>query len=387
MLFCRFSCFILQNLMGFPAIASLIPYFYSMFWKSGGVRTAFFLCTAIFIHFFSFDPQRVERYYSTRFYEQLSSVFRAATGWLPFSIGDILYVAAVTYIIYRVIKKVGGFRRGSREFTWRGTMRRSVSYINTLLLFYIFFNLVWGLNYNRSTVADKIGLDIRPYSFAELEEVSCVLIDKVNYYRERLPATYPDDRQLFKKVSGAYRIAEMKYPFMKLGHPSSKPSLFTVIGSYAGFTGYYNPFTGEAQVCTSYPKFLLPYTACHEVAHQLGFAKENEANFVGYLAAANSNDPLLQYSVYLDLFIYANRSLSRIDTTLGRVHRRSLSKKVHGHLEEWYAFAARHRNPVEPYFRLLYGKFLERNQQPRGMLTYDEVTGFIIALYKRDGAL
>jgi hypothetical protein len=75
------------------------------------------------------------------------------------------------------------------------------------------------------------------------------------------------------------------------------------LGNYVGFTGYYNPFTGEAQVNTTVPKFLQPFTASHEVAHQLGYAKEMEANFVGYLAASHSTDTLFRYSVYLDLFL------------------------------------------------------------------------------------
>jgi hypothetical protein len=81
------------------------------------------------------------------------------------------------------------------------------------------------------------------------------------------------------------------------------------LGNYTGFTCYYNPFTGEAQLNTTIPRFLQPFIACHEVAHQLGYAKENEASFVGYLAAKGSGNALLQYSTYLDIFMHANRNL------------------------------------------------------------------------------
>ena len=85
------------------------------------------------------------------------------------------------------------------------------------------------------------------------------------------------------------------------------------LGNYSGFTGYYNPFTGESQVNSTVPVFTIPYTACHEVAHQLGYAKEMEANFAGYLAASTSDDNFFRYSVYLDLFRYANRNLFLLD--------------------------------------------------------------------------
>ncbi len=66
--------------------------------------------------------------------------------------------------------------------------------------------------------------------------------------------------------------------------------MYSYLGNYLGFTGYYNPFTGEAQVNTTVPLFVQPFTTCHEIGHQLGYAKENEANFAGYLAAKSSPD-------------------------------------------------------------------------------------------------
>ena len=268
-----------------------------MFVKAGWIKTVGLLTIAVFIHFFSRDPQRVEQYYSSTFYKDISNFQRAILGWIPFSVGDIIYIVAIIYIVFRVLRRVGILRRRYREISIRHIFHKSGSYINTFLLLYIIFNIVWGLNYNRTPVAEKIGLKLQSYTAVELEEVTCLLIDKVNHFRLKLPAKNPSTHKLYTKVHNAYKNASLKYPFMEMKNHSAKSSLFSVIGSYAGFTGYYNPFTGEAQVCVDYPKFLLPYTASHEVAHQLGFAKENEANFVGYLAAVNYNDPLLKYSV------------------------------------------------------------------------------------------
>ncbi len=92
-------------------------------------------------------------------------------------------------------------------------------------------------------------------------------------------------------------------------HAAVKQMFAGTIGSYSGFLGYYNPFTGEAQVNTTAPDFVIPFTTCHEMAHQLGYASESEASFVGYLVTKYNNLPVFNYSAYFDLFSYANAEL------------------------------------------------------------------------------
>lgn len=159
------------------------------------------------------------------------------------------------------------------------------------------------------------------------------------------------------------------------------------LGNYTGFTGYYNPFTAEAQLNTTVPKFLHPFIACHEVAHQLGYAKEMEANFVGYLAGSNSGDPLIKYSVYLDIFLYSYRNLFIIDSISAKGYKDQLTPAVMKDLKEWADFNRNHSSVVEPLVRMVYGLYLRGNQQPQGVLSYDEVTGFIIAYYKKFGKI
>jgi hypothetical protein len=159
------------------------------------------------------------------------------------------------------------------------------------------------------------------------------------------------------------------------------------LGNYSGFTGYYNPFTGEAQVNTTIPEFLQPFIACHEVGHQLGYAREVEANFVGYLAGANAENVLLQYSTYLDLFTYANRNLYFADSTEAIQFQKSLVPLVKQDFKTWAAFNKRHRSFMQPLFSFVYDKFLRSNRQPAGILSYDEVTGFLINYYKKYGKI
>ena len=157
--------------------------------------------------------------------------------------------------------------------------------------------------------------------------------------------------------------------------------------NYTGVTGYYNPFTGEAQVNTSVPAFLQPYIACHEVAHQLGYAKEMEANFVGYLTAVSSTDSLFHYSAYLELFMYANRNLYSADSVSANHYRNQLSEPVRKDIKEWVLFNKNHKSILEPVTSWMYEKYLLGNKQPQGILSYDEVSGYLIAYLKKNGCI
>lgn len=255
---------------------------------------------------------------------------------------------------------------------------------------YIIFNLVWGINYNRKGIAWQLGLDMKKYTENDLEEINCLLVEKINLSKKKFTGyklEYPSNKILYSMVSVAYLNVASRYPFLAYKPPSLKTSMWGWLGNYTGFTGYYNPFTGEAQLNTAVPKFLHPFIACHEVAHQLGYAKEMEANFVGYLAASASPDPGFQYSVYLDLFIYANRNLFSQDSTIAKLYSRELDTAVIADLKEWARFNKKHQNPVEPVVRWIYGKYLEGNSQPQGILSYDEVTAFIISYYKKFGRI
>lgn len=44
-----------------------------------------------------------------------------------------------------------------------------------------------------------------------------------------------------------------------------------------------------------------------------------------------------------------------------------------------------HRNPVEPIVRWFYGLYLRSSQQPQELFSYDAVTAFVIAYYRKFG--
>lgn len=359
------------------------------FWISAGILVGL----AIIIKLFSASAGRVEAGYATGLYPYISSFFRMLFGWLPFSFGDLLFSAAGLWLLWKLIAGIKSLvkRKVTKQSFFAG-LRKAVVII---LVINVVFNSFWGINYNRQGIVKQLDLKTDSITYEDLKTVTALLIEKVNASKKYLinnHIAYPSNKELFKKVEAAYAKTQQQLPFLKYNNTSIKPSMWGWLGNYTGFTGYYNPFTGEAQINTTVPKFLQPFVACHEVGHQLGYAKEDEANSVGYLAALHSGDSLLLYSTYFDLYVYTNRQLRfqfymHNDSLLAKDFSQRVLPEVKADLKEVADFYRRHRNPVEPVVRKGYGLYLKSNNQPKGIQSYDDVTSFIVAYYKKFGKL
>ncbi len=349
------------------------------------------LSVCVFIHFYSLNSVRVENGYSTNYYPFIGSGFRFLFGWVPFSVGDIVWAIFVLVLLRQILLIIRFLLvKKRRVLTKEKVIEVFYSCFKFIAVIYIFFNLFWGINYNRQGIAKQLNLKIDSFSIKELKNMNAVLVIKINEAKQQLishKTPYPDNKVLFVMTENAYKNLSAKYDFMKYKPRSLKASLWGWVGNYTGISGYYNPATGEAQVNTTVPKFTQPFTVCHEVAHQLGYAKEMEANFVGYLAAAASEDTVFRYSVYTDLFTYANRTLYYADSTAALEYRKLLLPAVISDFKERRKFSLAHTSFLQPIFTSIYSIFLRSNQQPMGMLSYDEVTGFIIAYYKKFGTI
>jgi hypothetical protein len=352
---------------------------------------ALILFCCIAVNIYSNNVFRVENGFSTHFYPTFSKILRQGFGWLPFSIGDFLYGGLVVFLLIKLFKLIRFLWSKKRRLNYKANVKAVLfSTFVFCAIVYLIFNIFWGINYNRIGIAAQLNLKIEKYSVEDLKNINEVLIEKINVAKQILMQNkmpYPTNKELFLKTESAYVEVEKKYPFLHYEKSSIKKSMWGWLGNYTGFVGYYNPFSGEAQVNTTVPKFTQPFTTCHEVAHQLGYAKEMEANFVGYLAASASTDTLFRYSVYTDLFTYANRTLYFADTLAALACRKKLLPEVIIDFKERRQFNLAHQSFAEPIVRFFYNKFLQSNEQPLGMLSYDEVTAFVIAYYKKNGTI
>jgi hypothetical protein len=279
----------------------------------------------------------------------------------------------------------------SRKLKQKLNWRSFVKYLNILLLVYILFNLNWGLNYDRKGIAYQLELGkTTEYSDSALLCLAETLHTNLNYWAERVDSLerlkMKDKQYLFKKGVNTYKVATAELPFLRYATPSIKPSLFSHLGHYFGFTGYINPFTNEAQVQTTLPVFRQVFVLHHEIAHQLGYGKEDEASFVAFLACRRSADPDIRYSMYYDLY---QDAASQLIFTKNRRHYIYLRKSLHPRVEidrqELIRFYTGKQNKIEPLMSNFYDQYLKMNRQPKGTRTYNEVVALLIAYMSKYG--
>jgi hypothetical protein len=341
----------------------------------------------ISIKIFSLFPDAVEKYYASGIYPVISKFQRILFGWLPFSVGDIFYGLVIIWLFYklyhttrRVVKK-----QTNKKYWLHALLQ--IAFV--VVVVYVSFNLLWGLNYNRRGVAYQLGLKVERYSKADLVQLMQQIVVRLHALDSPSRANRPAlqrKRNLFDGAVSAYGQLSRTDADFTYSFSSVKPSLYSYLGNYLGYTGYYNPFTGEAQVNTTVPVFVQPFTTCHEIGHQLGYAKENEANFAGYLSAKSSQDALFRYSVYFDLYSYSRYYLYAQDSVTAKQLDAQLPPRMKADYRELREFVKKYRNPIEVIIDHLYGQYLKANEQPGGKLSYNEVVAWLVAYYKKFGA-
>src|SRR5215203_1274485 len=345
------------------------------------------IIVVIIIKFASTQSLWVEENYSNGIYPFISKIQRSIFGWIPFSIGDLFYAFLVLVIIFKTIQFVKYIfkKKVNRQYLLNGLKQ----IIFFFLFVYVFFYGFWGLNYNRKGISYQLNLEMNKYSVQEIDTLAYLLQQRLNFYADTIDLKQRDSfnrkRTLFEKTTEAYLYSDNLYPFLRYDPQSLKPSLFSYLGNYFGFQGYYNPFSGEGQVNTTIPVFLEPFVSAHEAAHQIGYAKENEANFVAFIACRSSPNPIFRYSMYFDMYLYAVTELGRKDSLLARSYFEKLNPQAKKDIEEYKIFLRSYRNPVEPVFSWIYDGYLQANAQPEGKRSYNQVVAFLIAYYKKFG--
>ena len=345
------------------------------------------LVVSILIKIFSLSPARVEKYYTFGFYPIVSKGLRAVLGWIPFSVGDLLYFFAFGWFVFKAWKFIRLLaKRQVKEYLSWILFKK---YLRLTLWIYIVFNVFWGLNYDRQGVAKQFGLAANQYSPIDLFELTAALQQLLNFYASHVDSTkrlqLKNNQSLFKQGIAAYKNAAREHAFLSYHQPSIKPSSLTFAGRYFGFTGYYNPFTAEAQIKTDVPVFTRPFILCHEIGHQVGYAKENEANFSSYLAGRVSDNPDFRYSVYYDMYAYAMSDLLIYNSPCFIELKKSEHPQVKKDIKTYREYILKSKNAVEPVMSVAYDRYLRLNKQPRGKETYNEVVAWLIAYMKKYG--
>lgn len=348
------------------------------------VRIVLTLTAILLLKGFFAWSNRFSDFYFHRWYNWSSVAFRQVTGIVPFSIGDVIYTAWIIGGIFYLLKLCYKVIR----FRWEQVGLQLLRGIHFLLAVYLAFLVLWGYNYQRNSLTTDTGLVTGHYNTQQLYQLSDTLLHLVNQDKantgDTLHAMTADTtgQSIFAKAVTAYEAAAKTWPALRYRHPSVKRTLYGHWLNYIGITGYLNPFTNEAQVNTTTPAVLQPYITCHEIAHQLGYAPEEEANFVGYLAATSIPDSHFRYAANFDMFMYSVRQLGQRDTTLAKsIWSRAVPgvKADHKAIIDFYE---PYTGKVDEYSAILYDKYLKANQQEKGIRSYSEVTTWLMAYFK-----
>lgn len=333
------------------------------------------------IKWVSLYPEFIEHYYSNGFYQFISKLFRYSLGWIPFSFGDFVYTFAVLY----------GLRWFyiNRKRLKTDTKRWFRDVFAVISIIYFAFHLLWGLNYYRLPLHKNLNLEA-DYTTKQLITVTRNLIDKSNAIfveikqsdttKIDLPFSKPE---ILKLAPLGYENLKETFPHLEYHPKSVKKSLYSYPLTYMGFSGYLNPFTNEAQVDGVIPVYLFPTTTSHEIAHQLGYAAENEANFIGCLAAINHDDIYFKYSGYTFALRFCLNEIYNRDKELFDDLLKTVNPGILDNYKEAREFWEAYDNPLEPFFKGFYSHFLKANNQIKGMESYSYVVALLVNYFEK----
>ncbi|MCX2479272.1 DUF3810 domain-containing protein [Pedobacter sp. MC2016-15] len=347
-------------------------------------RLAIIFGIALLIFLFGLSSNAVEKIYSDGLYQWTSVAQRFISAIVPFALGDFLYAALIIFClwsVYKVIKKAV-----RKELTSADRLVIPLQLISFLLILYIVFKLLWGLNYSRPSISERLGISDQKYSTKELVMLGGFLVDKVNLLdqeRKSHKRIY-DINDLRDHSKAGYDLMAKENSFFSYRAPAVKPVMFSWLISKIGIEGYYCPLSGEANVNMRLPYMELPFVTSHEISHTLGIAREDEANLIGYLVSINNTDVNFRYSGYYNilrsvLFEIRLKSPEDFSRLLKEINANTLAD-----FKEEHEFWRKYNGDMSAYMGTALDKFLKINNQKKGTDSYQDIVLWVFNLHKKE---
>ena len=340
------------------------------------------LCAILYICFICFPE------FSDIFNRYVSPFVRGflatLTGWIPFSLAEFLLLM-VPFIVIAIV--VFGLKRYSSS--WRDVLIFSLTILSVAAYVFSTFTLGFVPAYRGSRLDKKLGLDKQPVSAEELRDTTYAVLEELTAIESEIgfksdgfsvmPYSY---EELNDKLMDAYDVACEKYDFIPKLHSRVKRIMLSEPMTYTHISGVYTFFTGEANINTNFPDYTLPYTAAHELAHQRGIAREDEANFVAFLVCKESDDVYIRYSAYLNMYEYLRNALYAANPDYYTETYYSVPVNCRKEMTAYSKFFDKYReNVIEEVSETVNDTFLTINGT-EGTRSYGMVVDLAVAYYK-----
>lgn len=278
------------------------------------------------------------------------------------SFGDVAYSAGFFYLLYKISLFI-------RHKKWQQKAQWLIALLQItrlVLVVSIVLYLFWSALYAQSKLTEKLNFpSVNSISNEELYGFDSILIQRMNHLMPQL------DSMNFARVnsSAAHEYQDLNLPFVL----RAKPSLFGEALAYFGVSGFFNPFTGEAQIDPATPYFMMPFLVCHEMAHQTGIAAEDDANLMAYMQCVESENISFRYSGYFNIWLYAHNKVFRLDSTKAITLKASLNRVSLNHLEILKRRNEQYHNFLDDWSTYIFDRFLKMGNQKDGIGSYRNV--------------
>ena len=303
---------------------------------------------------------------------------------VPFSVAEALIALAVLFtLVYIISQIILLIRRGERL---QRLYRTLVSFAAAGLAVYALFCMLWGVYYYADDFVEKSGFENGEISVEQLESVTRYFAALANEYAPQVPrdengVCCSDRAEILRRSPEVFERTEKDWPCLAGPPLAAKGIECSRVMSALDFTGFFFPFTAEANVNIDSPACDLAATVAHELSHQRGVAKEQEANFTAVLACLDYGEADYVYSAALLAYTHLGNALAGADREAWLAIYESLDERVLRDLADQREYWRRFDTPVQKASNTVYESFLYSYDQDLGLKSYGACVDLLVNYY------
>ncbi|HWX40011.1 MAG TPA: DUF3810 family protein [Blastocatellia bacterium] len=259
------------------------------------------IAASVALYLFPPSSQWVERHYSERAYPLLQTWITPISNWFPLPIADVLVLAlALGLPVWWVVRlKAAGKGRRGRAF---GLLVFNTAVLASVI--FLLFEILWGLNYSREPLSRKLDYDQKRITRESVISLAALSTNRLNAESpEAHSSPWPDDSEWARRLLPSFNAVVTDLGDSRAIAPArGKHSIFNLYLESAGIDGFTDPFGLDVVLNKDLLPIEKPFALAHEWAHLAGFADESEANFIAMLTCVRSEDAVVRYAGWLDLY-------------------------------------------------------------------------------------